>query len=317
MLIITVTNGKGLIMNKGQKIILILIIVLLVLTSIGAVYLSLMNNPNDVDSTPNNTTSSLSKSIERLRNENEFYGVQDAINLFVMNVSGGKNETVYNMLDEEYIIENHLNIENVSNNLNVYTYVPSYIAEEIYYNPNSSTTYYFVKGYIIEYPAEEGNPIYKNNINYLLIVSSNKHFVIRPLESNIDIKEYAQIYEIKEKKLNNNNFTLDNISEKNKLVSYINNFQVLLLLDPEKAYNMLDEKTKIKFMGEYEDYEHNKETFLGYRSFIMGNLFTEYEYIDKQNNVYSLLDGKMHKIEITEDGVMNYKIGFNFINIFE
>ena len=97
-----------------------------------------------------------------------------------------------------------------------------------------------------------------------------------------------------------------NISEKNKLVLYINEFLNLLFLDSEKAFSMLDDNTKSKYLG-YEDF-YNQIDYI--YEILSTNIFS-YTTDDTYNyKVYKIQDNNQRNISISEYRTMNYKIGF-------
>lgn len=292
--------------KNNQKIILILIIVLLIFTSIMAVFISL-----NIDNQSNNISSNkpmINKKITRLNNAEEYFAVQKAIN-DVFGLISNTNKLL-NYFDEEFINENELNESNILDYLKISEEKSiNIIVEEIYYNDNSNITYYFTKCYSIEYEVGKDKVLYNPNKYYLLIVDNNNHYVLKPLDNIDNLEAYAKSYDIKEVNINNNaDFKKQETSDNNKLINYINIFSNLMNVDETKAYEMLDDETKKKYS--------NLDSFVNDIDNIYANLFTSFKATSKKENddniVYKVQNRNMDTITITEYFPNDYKIGFNF-----
>ncbi len=311
-------------MNSKQKIIIIIIIVILIITSSLAIFLSFNinnNNPsNDLSQNQNEIPEEkISKEIKLLTNEEWFFGVQDVINNYYTRLESGDNLNVFNLLESKFREDNNLTASNAATELNRFNYTPTFIAEKIYYNPNSSITYFFAQGYTVDTPMDDGDIKYYEKINFLVIRDSNNKYVLIPLDDNIDIETYAETYNIEKVYIDNNtSFKTSSLSPRNKTTYYISIFQDLLYLDPKKAYNLLDEETQEIFTDYSTNNGYNESLFLEYRDTISIYLTRLYDNIETINEddkkIYKRMDNDSNTITITENNVMDFKIGFNFIN---
>ena len=241
--------------KNNQKFIIILILILLIFTSIIAIFVSLnIKDDNDDSNTPNSNIPSsetiINKEISRLKDIDEYFAVQSAINSFYDKVSANEKSEIVSLLDSNYVIENNITNDNVFEKMNLSTSFINFIVEEIYYNDNSNITYYFVKGYENEYlMGEEEYVKYNKNVFYLLVVDTNNHYMLRPLKSINNLEEYANNYDLKEVKIGNDSkFKKIEITEEKKVTSYITNYTNLIYSDSDKAYKMLDDSTKEKYL---------------------------------------------------------------------
>ena len=299
--------------KNNQKFILIFIVILLVFTSVMAVFISMNIKDNNNDDQNNNIPSNkpvINKEISRLNNDEEYFAVQNAINYFYTMIHSSDKDETLSILDNEFVNENGINKDNLLEKFNLNNLLISFISEEIYYNDNSNITYYFIKGYIIESPVEEGNISYSPNKYYLLIVDMNNHFVIKPLDNVDNLETYAKSYDIKEVAINNNtDFKKQETSDKNRIINYINNFVNLLYLDTSKAYDMLDDETKKQYT--------NLDSFINDIDNIYSKLFTNFKALNKEENadniIYKAQNKDMETISITEYYPNDYKIGFKFL----
>lgn len=302
-------------MNNGQKKMLIIIGIVLLITSIFAVILSFKtfnneetpsNKPNNNETGNENSGLEIGYEIAELKNEKLFFNIQNTINKYYINLSNKNIEEIYKVLEEDYKKENGITKNNLTNKIYSNYETVNYVVTEIYYNKFSVITYYFVSGYLFNATMMSDSYDYNAKTNFILITKDDE-YVLKPLEDNIDIKKYAENYNIKDIEINSNE-ELDkiNVTEKNKLTIYINEFLNLLYLDTQRAYNMLDETTKNKYLN-YYDFEMQIDSI--YNS-ISSNIFA-YSIVENKNNIiYKIKDKSQNTILITEYNVMNYKIGF-------
>ena len=80
----------------------------------------------------------------------------------------------------------------------------------------------------------------------------------------------------------------------------------LLILDNERAYNMLDDETKNKYYS--YDYFYTQRYDI-YNNF-SANIFAISKTENEENIIYSIKDSNQRTIKITEFRIMDYKIGF-------
>ena len=311
-------------MDKAKKKMIFLVAIILALITLLVLVLSFLKNddetgnnnnnnnavsfPNEVDPDPGNSQESqnFKTSITRLDKREEFFRVQLAINDFYNVLTLANQDKLYNILDSKYIEENNITINNVL------TFFPnnysstSYLAREIYYNAGSSLTYYFVNGYFMNTDMLGENPLFIDNVNYLVISDGNR-FVVRPINSEVNIKSYASSYKLEFKKIEKGNtFRIYSALEENILASYISDFVNLVYFNPRLAYERLDEEMK----DIYPSYEAFLESANDIRARISTNIFS---YAKKESDgevVYNIIDKDQNKIMITEYYPMDYKISF-------
>ena len=291
--------------KNNQKIILALVIMLLVITSIVAIFISSNINDNNEENI-NNTKPIINMQISRLTDFDEFYAVQNTINTIFSNI--GKPDELIKYFDNGYLISNNLNETNILNYLKVNMDNYTVTIEEIYYNDNSDITYYFIKSYIMQY-SMLGDTNYEKDKYYLLIVDNNNHYSLKPLDNISNLEEYANYYSIEDITIDNDSkFEKNEIENETKIIAYINNFNNLMFIDLEKAYNMLDDETKKIYLN-LDSFNSNLEN-------INNNLFTKFSATsikeNENNNVYKVQDYKHRTITITEYYPNEYKIGFKF-----
>ena len=152
------------------------------------------------------------------------------------------------------------------------------------------------------------------NTAYLLKVDMENNYTIMPLKDIENLEEYAKDYNLNRLYIDNDtSFVTKKISDIDKLNSYIDNFKNLMFLDSNKAYNMLNDTTKIKYA--------DLKSFMNNRDNIMSRLFDKFDNIDvtEENNmiIYNIKNNNNDSIVITEEYPNDYKIDFNFLEVTE
>jgi len=298
-------------MEEHKKKVIILISVILVFIALIAILLGIIFKDEKVDnpiSTPNNNQEDIiSKDIVRLNESEDFFGIQKAINNYYLLLTNKKTNELMQALDADYKKEKNINTNNLYNVIKSDYENISFIAKEIYYNPNSSITYYFVNGYLIDMKMLEEDFYYEGSINYLIIKNKNNNYVIKPLDNNTNIESIAKSYVINNKDIDNNyRLSFDTISEESKLTSYITEFMSLLMYDNKRAYQLLDDNTKNKYLG-YDDF--NSKLVEIYNT-LSSKIFSYSSSNKNGKTIYNIIDDKQNNITIYENNIMDYKIAY-------
>ena len=297
-------------MNKAKRNILIILAGVLLITTVVALLLAPdkeNNGGNDNgENNGGNITEPIKQSISLLEDESKWFQIANIINDYY-SLLAQKNATgIYNLLEGKYISENNITLNNILDKINTNYEEVTYRAEKIYYNDDNKVNYYFVNGYVKNVTMLEGNVTYNKNINYLVIVK-NKKYVIRPLENNINIEEFAKNYEKTDITINNNTSIKNtSISENNKLTLYINEFLNLLYLDVNKAYNMLS----TEMQNEYKSINNFKNNRQKISNSIKARIKNYYKKEREECTEYLITDIANNEIEIYEYGIMDYKISY-------
>lgn len=282
--------------KKSQIKILLIVLGILIVTSLLAIFISMNNNENN----DNNNDNNINKEIVRLDND-VIFTLQEIINNYYSFISTKDYSNLYNLLDEDYVRNNNISIQNISKIIKGDYLDPAFFINKVLYNNDKVITYYFINGYMMDM---DGNS-YEKDINYLIIVKNNK-YVIVPL-GNIDIDTYSKNYNLVNKNINNNNiFKNMNISDKSKITSYIGIFLNMLNRDTLKAYNMLGEKTKSKYSS-YENFINVKNQILEKLTPVVFSYSIKNE---DNKKIYYVKDNKQNSIELIEYYPMDFVINF-------
>ena len=212
------------------------------------------------------------------------------------------------LLDKNYVSRNRIDETTITNFINQTNADVKFIVDEGYYNKDSNMTYYFIKGYTIDNINEQ------DNLYYLLKVDMENNYTIMPLKDIENLEEYAKDYNLSRLYIDNEtSFVTKEISDVNKLNNYIENFKNIMYIDSNRAYNMLNDTTKSKYV--------DLNTFINDRDNIASRLFDKFDNIDvnEENNmiIYNIKNNNNDSIIITEEYPNDYKIDFNFFEITE
>ena len=264
--------------NDNQKMLIIIIGGLLLITSITAFVMGANSSKESKEAKPKEkepiVTSILKREIAKLNDSDTFFAVQEAINNFYVDFFNNKEDAIL-LLDKSFVSKNKIDINNINNFIKETNENVNFQAQDIYYNPDSNMTYYFINGYTISSNIEGKELKYTPNLYYLLKVDMENNYSIIPLLDVENFEEYVNKYYLDRIYIDNTtNFKVEKINEVNKMVNYINNFKNLMNLDVNKAYNMLNDSTKSKYA--------NLKEFENSRVIIAEKLFTKFASINIQ-----------------------------------
>ena len=303
--------------NDNQKILLFILGGLLLFTSVVAFIMGTGSSK-----TPKNekkeekeplVTPILKKEISRLNDTNTMFAIEDALNNFYNELFNNKENAIL-LLDRSFVSTNQIKEENINEFINATNESVKFYPELVYYNAESNMTYYFVKGYTIDSTVEGENLKYTDNLYYLLKVDMENNYSITPLKDVENLEEYAKDYYLKKIYIDNSStFKINEISDVNKLQTYITNFKELMYLDNNKAYNILNDNAKLKY--------NNINVFINDRDYIRERLFDKFDSVNVNEsgdmNVYTVQNRNGDTIIITEMYPNDYKIDFNFLEVTE
>lgn len=238
--------------NKAQRKVLIIIGIILIIIAILAYVLSLFidNENNETGNNGTNNTPPTTSDVDEvttdftlLENESVFFGLSDIINHYFDSIMVRDTEELMTMLDEEYIDEFNITTSNLYNYINHNYANAAYTPKEIYYNPNSDVTYYFIDGYVMNYTVSATS--FTSHVKFLVIVDeSTNRYVLRPIEAD-NLEDYIDSYNIKVRELTTGNaLATRTISEEEKITTYLSEFMNFLISEPNEAYELLTDSKK-------------------------------------------------------------------------
>ena len=297
--------------NKAQRKVLMIIAILILIISILAYVLSLFvgdDNPDDpLDPGSDNPSEVVRDEIVLLEDESVFFSVQNVINQYYNYIFEENTSELFLLLDPEYLDEYGITSNNIYSVIGNDYGITSYMANNIYYNPDSSVTYYFVTGYLTSNSIMGDEYRYTDSVSFLVIVDeATSYYVLRPIETS-DLRNYAENYHIVDRNIEEGNrFRVSTYSLENKLTTYLSEFINFLINNPEEAYQLLDDDTKLSYQS-YQDFESH---IVDIYNMLSSRIFSYSSREEDGVVVYDIIDNKQNEITIYEYSLMNYQISF-------
>lgn len=307
-----------------KSIIIVSILVIIIISVLIVLYVRSQNQGTDYT---NNSEfeqdvshMELKSEFEEVENRNNYYAVKNIIGKYGYAIIDGGQESIYNMLDPEYISQENISQDNVLeyvdvldkedlteyqvNNLEI-----SVNIDQMYYKDlNTNTSSYYING-IFEYNVNSKQIEFRLLAN---VDSNNSTFYIYPttyVEEKYPSVESLSMYqnEIDSIPKNSyNTFSFVNIEDATIIRDYLYNYKDKIVKDISASYDMIEEEYKnIKFptLEEYEAYiNKNKQELLSisFSKYLVNKKseYTEYICIDTKGNYYIF----------KETAIMDYKI---------
>ena len=297
--------------NKAQRKVLIIVGIILVVIAILAYILSLFVSDDHIDEPTDpgidNPSEVIRDEIVLLDDESVFFSIQNVINQYYNYIFEENTRELFLLLDPEYIDEYSITSYNIYSVIGNDYGIASYVAKNIYYNPNSAVTYYFVNGYLTSNSIMGDEYQYVDDVSFLIIVDEATHrYVLRPIEVS-DLCNYAENYHIVDRNIEEGNrFQVSTYSLESKLTTYLSEFINLLINHPEEAYRLLDDDTKLSYQS-YQDFESH---IVDIYNMLSSRIFSYSSREEDGVVVYDIIDNKQNEITIYEYSLMNYQISF-------
>lgn len=300
--------------NKAQRKVLIIIGIILAIIAISAYVLSLFitNDSPDPDAPPvepepSEPVDTFRDEIERLEDESLFFGVQKVINDYYNSIFEEDTRTLLSILDPLYIEDNQILANNIYAIIGSDYGITNYVAKEIYYNPDSSVTYYFVSGDLTSNSIMGDEYQFLEDVSFLIIVDeSNSNYILRPIDIS-DLFSYAEAYNMVERDLESGAiFTEVEVTEVNKLSNYLALFINCLIDNPEEAYDLLDDEAK----NDYQSYNDFVSQVVDLYQSLSSKVFSYSSREEDDRVVYEVIDDNQNKIIIYEYHIMDFQISY-------
>ena len=263
---------------------------------------------------------------KKVNNENIYYTVEYCIKQYINDNKSKLQESVYNILNKDYIDQNNITIDNLFNKIAPITKEGNLLIEEMYELSGVKYSYYYVKCNI-------DNTTYFINVN---IDTTNGSFDINfydQSEYENAITQAMQTQESTEKTIPLNKYNkvnYSNLSEEEIVNKYLVDYVEECLYNSQMAYEKLNEIYRNLRFNTYEKFQEyiqeNKTTLEAldanhrktYQDF---NNFEEYEkYIQNLEIVdldkYLVENNENYKTYTCIDDYGNYYI-FNIYNVMD
>ena len=169
-----------------KKILIVIIVLLIVIFIILGTLLKNSNTENNINNNLNNLTvkENVSIQLEQVQGATPYFTVQSCVNKYITYVAEKDNDSVYKILDNEYIEKNNITKSNVLNKIEEIQEAVIFEAEKMYVEEiDQNNNKYYVLGILKQDNLEEGEKIINNNFKIAVSLDfENMIFSVMPLE---------------------------------------------------------------------------------------------------------------------------------------
>lgn len=299
-------------LNVLKKIIIIILVFLIIL--LGVYFFIKKKTFNSQTNINGKTNYSTQEEIKLLKDNGVFYTISSNINKYFKYIYKQDANSVYNILDKDYIEQNSITRNNVLNIFN-YTGLETLTLNEIYYINKSNISVFVVLGDIQnEELVESGEKLTKSNFSIIMKLDmDNMTYSLYPYDCNskddIDNKKLNDLISEVEKNTFNQ-YELYNVNNVQIARNYFYLYKKDMLNYIEKAYYITNEEYREKrFNGSIEKYKQyvneNIERFSNLKidkcTVVENNNYREYVCIDNYGNYLIFRESSPMKYSVLLD----------------
>ena len=194
--------------------------------------------------------------ISKLEDVNYFFSIENNLNIIPIYIEENNSNALYNLLNEKYIENNDIYIDNVISKFEEYIYT-IFDVTNVYVTNKDNLYKYFIKCNIRKNAYEENADVITTEyivLNYdEKIMSYNIEFISnKKYEEYISGKKEVSFEKIKTN--NFNQFTYKNITDSTLATYYLNNFIDMIYEDSKLAYSRISPESKEKYFKTYNEF---------------------------------------------------------------
>lgn len=297
--------------NRTQKILIWLIIMMLIFI-IGILLIILKLNYKEIKENifnfsrveaEDNSVESIwyeeneEKELRDLKNNNEYYTIEECIENYMYSVATGKSDNGY---IDQYYINSNKESKITEEFLNGYT---AYEPTKIQYITKGKVFIYIVEGYIA---INEGLSDPKDyNLIVKLDYSNYKYSIIPEIIKDLENEEIFNNIEGEQY----NEFTINSIPNVKIATRYYESFIFLTMDNIEESYNLIDQEYKEKkFNNNIENYKSYINNNLNYKGKIIPHVEECKVVIENSNTFYIVTDSNENRYIFKEISVNNISV---------
>lgn len=236
-----------------------------------------------------------------LKDYNIYFSVVENVNYYIDTLKEENYIKVYSLLDVNFINKKRINLNNISDKIDLIDKNVVFLGDKIYYLKNNSKYLFLVYGKLIN---NENQKVINDNYKIAVLIDYNSLLVsFYPLEKETDV-DYIFDFNIV---INEYNTLVSSkaLSNKNMCKFYYEKFIKYLNNDINGLYDIVTDDIKAKYLRDGFVFKVNNK-FNNYKNnFYSCDVdYSEYD----GNRVFKLIDKMNNIIYFYEDGVMNFKI---------
>lgn len=288
-------------MNK-IKVCIIALLLICVILFISILTIKIYNKEK-IESELEEEGGEIIATLKKQQSPNIYFSVEKYLQQYFSQIAKEEYEKIYYVLNEDYIKDNEITIENVSNKITRISDFNNFDVDEMYVKEDENMYSNYVKGTLI-YQKQRYTW-------YGLVEVNNSSYSIYPISEN-DYNDIIQETKLIKRKMIKpnvyNQFLTKNYTKEDVCYEYFKDYTNKLLNNPDIAYNLLDDEYKsIRF-------NNNEEIFKEYikerKKQIEEAVMISYSYIYEGYVVESIIlkDNFNNTYIIKENAVLDYTI---------
>ena len=267
---------------------------------------------------------------EIVQDEVEFFSVVASVNQYLMHIESNNAEAVYAILDDRFISENNINVQNVLGRMIQLDGMVNFRAVQMHYaSANVHNRTFFVHGILTEERFDAFRedceiedrdncpfcgPIISESEEFFITVNvdiMNGTFSVVPsLDNVMEVVELYYDFEVNSQRpiLENdyNSFRYQRISQEAVAMIYFDYYIRLLLVDSEQAFTILEEKYRERRFNNFTEFERYLERN---RSELTMSRLVQYEIIRRNDYRQFILEDNNGRVFIfRETAIMQFSV---------
>ena len=295
---------------KYKKLVIILMIILciLIITTIAILIYSRSNSEEKkelelqeqsyIDSINNQGMSTNGLKPEELKIETTFFTVDGCVNKYFQYISESNNKAIYSLLDANYIKDNNIKEENALESIPKYTNIDKYKTKLVYVITGVNYSIYYVKGSLVEEEVYFVVNMDSKNNAFAIVPSDSEYF-------NTKINETIETNQKEEEKIQMNDYNVISYKylEDDEIVDeYFQDYIENALLNPDDAYELIDQEYREKRFGSVEQYKiyvEENRTYLESMCKSLRKKYTEFATLEEYEEYFN---------QTSQNGLSKYQI---------
>lgn len=246
--------------------------------------------------------------LEPVKDYDVFFSNVNNINKYINYISIQDSVRVYGLLDERYIEENDITVNNVLDKVQNYSNFSSVNVNDMWFVQVGKNYIYYIEGNVYENKINGNSLVVDDDFSIIIIYDDdNSSYSLYPVDDNDYIKIINGIKRIRiDKNEYNSLIQIESIDKEQICVTYLSAFYNKLTSDINGTYGILGDD----MIKQYLDISI-------FTNFIRKNIGKLSPVADKckldeydENRVYTVIDSNGNKYVFTENHVMNYKVDF-------
>lgn len=241
---------------------------------------------------------------------NTFFSVVNEVNKYLSYSSSGDNDALYELLDERFIKDNDVNINNVLFKIKTYSEGVSVKAKKVSSLKIGNNNVYLLEGSIVSNYFDESNMIVDDNFKIIVLMDFNNVTAsIYPILNDNYKKAINSINKIEIPVNEYNSISSSSLVNKEQVcVLYLSDFVNLLNRDLSSSYELLSDDMKKNI--DYSTYDRYYN-YLSSNKNLITTVADKCAVEDiKGKRVYTVVDMNNNIYKFTEESIMNYKVDF-------